>query len=138
MRDRMAGMHKDSPFYFGDVARLRTSDDFVAELPEEITTVDQLLQAYYELLKFPAYFGFNWNAMDECLGDLEWIKNCRVIIVHNALPRIELSQIKIYLDVLADCVREWKKNEAHVVVVVFPEGLEQLVNCLLVDRSNST
>jgi hypothetical protein len=134
----MSGMDKDSPFYFGDVTRLRTSDDFVAELPEEITTVDQLLQAYDELLEFPGYFGFNWNAMDECLCDLQWIENLRVIIVHKALPDIEDSQVKIYLSVLADCVREWKKHEAHVVVVAFPEGLKQLVNSLLETRSDST
>jgi hypothetical protein len=121
----------DSPFYFGDVARLCTSEDFVAELPEEITTVDQLFQAYYELLEFPGYFGFNWNAMDECLCDLVWIKNRRVIIVHKALPSIEDSQVKIYLDVLAYCVREWKKDEAHEVIVAFPAGSERLVNSLL-------
>jgi Barstar (barnase inhibitor) len=129
---------KDSPFYFGDVTRLCTSDDFVAELPEGITTKVQLLEAYYVLLKFPEYFGFNWDAMEECLRDFHWIKNRRVIIVHKALPRLEHSQIKIYLDILANCVRDWKEGEAHSIVVAFPEGLEQLVNSLLETRSDST
>ena len=61
---------KENHFYFGEVDRLNTLDDYVVELPEEIATPDQLLQAYDDLLHFPEYFGFNWNAMDECLRDL--------------------------------------------------------------------
>ena len=129
---------KGSPFYFGDVARFCTSDDFVAELPEVITTKTQLLEAYYELLQFPAYFGFNWDAMDECLGDLEWIENRRVIIVHKALPDLEHSQLKVYIDVLAYCIRRWEKDEAHVVIVAFQEKLEQVVNSLLESRPDYT
>lgn len=122
---------KENHFYFGEVDRLNTLDDYVVELPEEIATADQLLKAYDDLLHFPEYFGFNWNAMDECLRDLEWIQNRRIIIIHKSLPKIERSQVRIYLSILSDCMREWEKNEAHVVVVVFPEGLEQLVNSLL-------
>ena len=125
---------KESPFYFGEVTGLDASDGFVAELPEEIATVDQLLEEYYKMLEFPAYFGFNWNALWECLCDLEWIRNHRVIIVHKALPRIEHSQIRIYLFQLADCVREWEKNGAHMVIVAFPEKLEKVVNSLLKSR----
>jgi hypothetical protein len=122
---------KENHFYFGEVDRLNTLDDYVVELPEEIATPDQLLQAYDDLLHFPEYFGFNWNAMDECLRDLEWIQNRRIIIIHKSLPKIERSQVRIYLSILSDCMREWEKNGAHVVIVAFPEQIEQYVNSLL-------
>ncbi len=125
-----------SPFHFGDVVFSVDSDDLVAELPEDIADVDQLLEAYANLLEFPGYFGFNWNAMDECLRDLEWIENRRVVVVHKALPRIGRLQLKIYLDVLGDWVREWEEDGLREVVVAFPRDLEELVDSLYETRSD--
>lgn len=31
--------------------------------------------------QFPWYFGENWNALDECLADLEWLSFSRIVIV---------------------------------------------------------
>jgi hypothetical protein len=33
-----------------------------------------LLAALAETLRFPEYFGMNWDATDECLRDMEWIR----------------------------------------------------------------
>ena len=36
-------------------------------------------------LRFPDYFGRNWNSVDECLGDLEWMPaQGYVLIIHNS------------------------------------------------------
>ncbi|MFD8951572.1 barstar family protein [Streptomyces xanthophaeus] len=58
------------------VARLSGQD-----MPDEISTFQQ----FDELLKFPEYFGWNWNAFYDCLRDLRWLSSdYHVLIIESA------------------------------------------------------
>lgn len=38
-----------------------------------LTTERGLFDALSAALQFPSYFGMNWDALDECLRDMEWL-----------------------------------------------------------------
>lgn len=44
-------------------------------------TEEGLFDEFAAALQFPAYFGENRNAFDECLDDLDWIPNRTLIVV---------------------------------------------------------
>ena len=44
-------------------------------------TVDALFDEVSAALQFPAYFGCNWSAFDECLGDMEWFAPTAGLVV---------------------------------------------------------
>jgi Barstar (barnase inhibitor) len=119
-------------FIFGaDTLRLDPANDYVAEIPPAIDSVQTLFDALRRELRLPAYFGDNWDAVEECLRDLHWIKVRRVIIVHRDLPRLEARPLKVYLDVLSSSVRDWKPSEAHELAVVFPrEAYNGIINII--------
>ncbi|KWA11575.1 hypothetical protein WT37_21165 [Burkholderia territorii] len=73
------------------------------------------------MLTLPGYFGFNWNALFDCLRDFHWISERTVVIVHDELPELEPSEMKTYFEVLRDAVTDWKVGEAHSLQVVFDE-----------------
>ncbi|MGA9118536.1 MAG: barstar family protein [Bacteroidota bacterium] len=54
-------------------------------------TRERLFQEFAAALQFPHYFGDNWDALEECLGDLEWLGAEQLILVitnaDNLLPR---------------------------------------------------
>ncbi|MCR5568666.1 MAG: barstar family protein [Paludibacteraceae bacterium] len=46
-----------------------------------IKDADLLFKKLFDELSFPDYFGFNWNALDDCLQDFSWLKEDFVVFV---------------------------------------------------------
>ena len=73
---------------------------------------EELLNEYDTKFRFP-YFGFNWDALEDCLRDLDWIPRKEVIVYHPVLPTLEIKELKIYLEILRDITKHWTQNEEH-------------------------
>ncbi|RRZ86351.1 barstar family protein [Erwinia sp. 198] len=109
-----------------------TGEVFFARLDPLISNTDELLKSLYYLLWFPGYFGFNWNALEDCLRDFDWINEEKIIIVHDVLPNISRNDLKIYLEILRDTVLDWYGYEQHTLEVVFQEkDRDYITNILL-------
>jgi RNAse (barnase) inhibitor barstar len=109
------------PFTFtSDIATLQGEGVRVVVVPTDLSDKNALFSWYAETLHFPEYFGNNWDAFDECLCDLSWIKERRLVLYHRRVPlEASLENQRTYIDVLATVVRDWKPHEAHEVVVAF-------------------
>ncbi|WP_081086727.1 barstar family protein [Burkholderia stagnalis] len=94
-------------------------DAFVARISVKICTEQQLFESFFRLLAFPEYFGFNWNALFDCLRDFHWIYERGIVIVHDELPELSDVEMRIYFEILHDAVVDWKPGEAHSLKVVF-------------------
>ncbi|WP_404974699.1 barstar family protein [[Kitasatospora] papulosa] len=58
------------------VARLNGQD-----MTDEISTFEK----FYSSLKFPEYFGWNWDAFYDCLRDLQWLSvDYHILIIDSA------------------------------------------------------
>jgi len=81
-----------------------------AEVPAGIKSKASLLQVLSVVLRFPAYFGGNWDALDECIRGLSWLPPGDVLVSHRDLPlsedRVSLST---YLAILRDAVENWNR-----------------------------
>jgi RNAse (barnase) inhibitor barstar len=92
------------------------------------TPVD-LFAEFARALEFPDYFGHNWDALEECLADLEWLPaKGYVILVTDAQAVIpdDDEEYETLLEVLSDAGEAWSKGQAgngrvtafHVVFAV--------------------
>ena len=62
---------------------------------------------------FPHYFGQNWDALDECLNDLEWLPGtCYVLGVFDAAQVLEAEgdQLSTFGAILTRTCEEWGKR----------------------------
>ncbi len=114
------------------------AEALIAVVPASVSSVDELLGALSRSVAFPSYFGFNWSALSDCLRDLSWVKPRKVILWHEALPRIDEAELRMYLDVLAEAVESWRPGEEHELGVVFPGSEEARVRRLLAQRPGAT
>lgn len=96
-------------------------DVFCAHIRGDLRDKNDLLNALYYQLWLPCYFGFNWDALQECLTDLSWIKKGKIIIIHEAMPNLTENDTKIYLDILVDSIASTKKYGDHTMEIIFPE-----------------
>lgn len=90
------------------------------------------MDALQRALRFPDYFGNNWNALDECICDLAWLPEGDVVLIHEDLPLAENpAALSIYLSILKDAVEEWHANRKRNLIVIFPPDTEDRVRKLL-------
>ena len=125
-------MSRTVPFTFIQQADYDDPDAFVARIRADVSTKDELLRRLAEALRFPDYFGHNWDALSDCLRDLSWLRTHRIILQHEDLPiMLEASELKTYLEILSYCVKDWRPGEEHELVVVFPEQSYEKIKALL-------
>lgn len=101
----MADAPSHSFEYLDDISGFRPPGSFVAVLGGPLRRKADLLRALAKELKFPEYFGWNWDAVDECMRDLSWLPDFGgVVLVHKQLPLADDEQRRIYIDILKDAL----------------------------------
>ena len=113
------------PFRYEDEEYSDTK--FVTIVPSGISDTQDLLRVLAERLRLPTYFGYNWNALSDCLRDLHWVKEHDVVIVHEDVPTIGDADLAQYVGVLAESVESWKVGEEHRLSVIFPRSSRERI-----------
>ncbi len=81
---------------------------------------DDLLDAIATALRFPDYFGGNWDAFDECLRDMSWAPAAGYVLTVKGAeelwrrdPRLPARLIRSWLE----CARAWAVKDVALQLV---------------------
>jgi RNAse (barnase) inhibitor barstar len=119
---------KPSNFIFDKETRC---NGFEVKVPSGIRSKDVLLEELGKELLFPDYYGANWDAFEECLRDLSWVKEREILIRHLDIPLVNNSSLaKIYLSILSDAVEKWTGNAQHSLKILFPSAFKEKIMVL--------
>ncbi len=87
----------------------------------QAATKEDFLRAVSEALSFPAYFGMNWDALEECLTDFEWHAGKGYVIVLQAadtFSRTAPDEFKTASSILKSAAKFWKTREKPFYVIL--------------------
>lgn len=118
------------PFTF-DSNPVAPEHAYWAHLTGSVSSKDELLDGLSHCLRFPAYFGFNWDALSDCLTDFSWIEERDVILFHCEMPVLAEPDLTTYLQILSDAVLDWRHLDQHCFKVVFKAQHQNQVKRLL-------
>lgn len=84
-----------------------------------IDAADEVLESIARALQFPAWFGRNWDALEDCLGDLSWRQGSGHVLLFEAYPRGD--DLGVLLDVLRATAQYWaERGRAFFAVFLDP------------------
>jgi RNAse (barnase) inhibitor barstar len=105
-----------NPFHFK--AQPSAPDhDFSVVVPTGISSKAELFTFLARAIPLPDYFGHNWDALEECLNDLDWLDHPQIAVVHRDVPLETTPQEqRTYLEILAGAAQNSDR-----LLVIFPE-----------------
>jgi RNAse (barnase) inhibitor barstar len=102
---------------------------------KNITRKEQLLNAVATALHFPADFGHNWDALEECLTDMEWADADGYVIFYDHIDGLLAAhpdQFETLVEICRDAVASWKEDDKAMLVLMSgakaPKGVSKLKN----------
>jgi hypothetical protein len=88
-------------FYFDPSREVKPGERRI-EVPARLAGKGELLDFLARAFPLPVYFGHNWDALEECLLDLDWLAGPPVALVHHDIPLAAApSDQLLYLRILA-------------------------------------
>jgi RNAse (barnase) inhibitor barstar len=78
-------------------------------------TPTTLFAEFSRALEFPDYFGHNWDALEECLADLEWLPaKGYILLITDAIHVLanDDAEYETFLEILRDAGEAWGGGQA--------------------------
>ena len=79
------------------------------------------------------YVKDNWDGFDEALGDIWWLTDPHIRILHYELPLLSSKDLSIYIHCLYNAFPFWEMQGYYDIKVFFVENLKERVENSLVD-----
>ena len=89
-----------------------------------IQSENDLLTEFATQLKFPSYFGYNLDALFECLRDLEWLESQKTAVLIQQYQTLEGKKLSgPLLSILKDTHDYWRRQGIKFDVVIFNNSI---------------
>jgi hypothetical protein len=103
-----------------------TRGDAIDEVMRDAAQIDlkdgDALRAIAQALRFPAWFGGNWDALEDCLGDLSWRPAGGHVLVFRSWQALSSDDLGVLIDVLRSSAEFWSgRGRPFFAVMVDPE-----------------
>ncbi|HEY7237651.1 MAG TPA: barstar family protein [Burkholderiales bacterium] len=87
-----------------------------------VTEKPALLRRIAATLGFPAWFGDNWDALEDCLTDLSWREGDGHVLVLEQFQSLPADELGVLIDVMITAAQFWAgRGKPFFAVFIDPE-----------------
>ena len=89
---------------------------------------DALMVRIAQALRFPQWFGGNWDALEDCLSDLSWSNASGHVLLIEGAAGLGGDERGIFIDILASAAAWWAERRRPFFAVFLdgPPSLREL------------
>ena len=104
-----------------------TRSDAIDEVMRDAAQIDlkdgDALRAIAKALRFPDWFGGNWDALEDCLGDLSWRPGNGHVLVFRNWQTLSSDDLGVLIDVLRSSAEYWSgRGKPFFAVLIDPQA----------------
>jgi hypothetical protein len=85
---------------------------------------DRLIAGVAAALQFPAWFGGNWDALEDCLCDLSWMPAAGYVLLLEGATAAPLVDRGTLVDILAAAAASWAERKCPFFAVFLDGGAD--------------
>jgi hypothetical protein len=99
-----------------------------------IVNKEQFFQGIANAMEFPSYFGFNWDAVYDCITDLDWWCQAKGYLLlydgYESFANEASSDFEKAISILRGVIEHWVKSESPMYVLLRGDGVPSaLADC---------
>lgn len=122
------------PFALTRDVGVNPKTDYVARIRSAgVTDKESFFREIGAKLHFPYWdnpkWRPSWDGFNDWMGDLSWIPNRRIIVLHEGVPKIPRKDLVIYLEIALRSIDELAKS-GRTLLIAFPEQSRALNDAL--------
>lgn len=107
----------------------------VVRIKKDTTNKLDIFDQFERGLNIPTNYGKNWDAFDDNLMNLYFVKEKNVIIIHEDIPFENCdNEKKTYIEIMTDIVSHWQEFPEHKFYVYFPESYRKEIEGIVESR----
>jgi hypothetical protein len=105
------------------VARSDAIDEVMRDAAQIDLKDGDALRAIAQALHFPDWFGGNWDALEDCLGDLSWRPGDGHVLVFRNWQALTSDNLGVLIDVLRSSAEYWSgRGKPFFAVLIDPQA----------------
>ena len=105
------------------VTRSDAIDDVMSDAAQIDLKDGNALHAISQALRFPDWFGGNWDALEDCLGDLSWRPGNGHVLVLRNWQALTSDDLGVLIDVLRSSAESWSgRGRPFFAVLIDPQA----------------
>ena len=89
-----------------------------------ISEKQALLEQIARTLEFPQWFGGNWDALEDCLTDLSWLKAGGHVLIFEDTAQLPHDERGVLADILAAAAAYWAERKRPFFAVFVGDAPE--------------